>query len=293
MWPCPRIAGRVITVRLRRAEPGEHAPRHLGTAAIEAGGPGQVIVIEHHDREDAAGWGGILSLAARLKGIEGVIVDGTCRDVDDSRDASFPGLRARGDADDGARPDRRGVDGRADSGRRPARGDRTTTSSPTGAARCSSPATRAEEVITTAEGLAGARSRRWPTPCARDVGRRGHGRKLRIHAGTDAHERRRHRRWPARRCRPRPFRTRWIGWASSASAWASRRSTRRSACAGRAFTLRYRPTGLVERGNVGDYIDDVPPGEHRRARQRRAPGLHRLGRHPDRRRRTGAASAAR
>ncbi|MBV9580130.1 MAG: RraA family protein [Chloroflexi bacterium] len=29
---------------------------------------------------------------------------------------------------------------------------------------------------------------------------------------------------------------------------------------GRAFTLRYRPTGAVERGNVGDYIDDVPPG---------------------------------
>jgi regulator of RNase E activity RraA len=90
MWPCPRIAGQVITVRLRRAEPGEHAPRHLGTAAIEAGGPGQVIVIEHHDREDAAGWGGILSLAARLKGLEGVIVDGTCRDVDDSRDVGFP-----------------------------------------------------------------------------------------------------------------------------------------------------------------------------------------------------------
>jgi regulator of RNase E activity RraA len=90
MWPCPRIAGRVITVRLRRAEPGERSPRHLGTAAIEAGGPGQVIVIEHHDREDAAGWGGILSLAAHLKGIEGVIVDGTCRDVDDSRDIGFP-----------------------------------------------------------------------------------------------------------------------------------------------------------------------------------------------------------
>jgi regulator of RNase E activity RraA len=90
MWPCPRIAGRVITVRLRRAEPGEHSPRHLGTGAIEAGGPGEVIVIEHHDRDDIAGWGGILSLAAKLKGIEGVIVDGTCRDVDDSRDAEFP-----------------------------------------------------------------------------------------------------------------------------------------------------------------------------------------------------------
>ena len=90
MWTCPRIAGQVITVRLRRHEPGDHSPRHLGTAAIEAGGPGQVIVIEHHDRDDAAGWGGILSLAARLKGIEGVVVDGTCRDVDDSRDAGFP-----------------------------------------------------------------------------------------------------------------------------------------------------------------------------------------------------------
>jgi regulator of RNase E activity RraA len=90
MWPCPRIAGQVITVRLRRADSGEHAPRHLGTAAIEAGGPGSVIVIEHHDREDAAGWGGILSVAARAKGLEGVIVDGTCRDVDDSRDAGFP-----------------------------------------------------------------------------------------------------------------------------------------------------------------------------------------------------------
>ena len=90
MWPCPRVAGQVITVRLRRAEHGEHAPRHLGTAAIQAGGPGSVIVIEHHDRDDAAGWGGILSLAARMKGIEGVIVDGPCRDIDDSRDAGFP-----------------------------------------------------------------------------------------------------------------------------------------------------------------------------------------------------------
>src|SRR4029453_12272436 len=65
MWPCPRISGRVITVKLRQAEPGEHSARHLGTAAIEAGGPGSVIVIQHHDRADAAGWGGILSLAGR------------------------------------------------------------------------------------------------------------------------------------------------------------------------------------------------------------------------------------
>ena len=28
---------------------------------------------------------------------------------------------------------------------------------------------------------------------------------------------------------------------------------------GRAFTLKYRPCGIVK-GTVGDYIDDVPPG---------------------------------
>src|SRR5581483_2300248 len=30
---------------------------------------------------------------------------------------------------------------------------------------------------------------------------------------------------------------------------------------GRAFTLKYRAIGAVERGTVGDYIDDVPPGD--------------------------------
>ncbi|MDE3076097.1 MAG: RraA family protein, partial [Chloroflexota bacterium] len=30
--------------------------------------------------------------------------------------------------------------------------------------------------------------------------------------------------------------------------------------AGRAFTLKYRSIGQVERGTVGDYVDDVPPG---------------------------------
>jgi 4-hydroxy-4-methyl-2-oxoglutarate aldolase len=31
--------------------------------------------------------------------------------------------------------------------------------------------------------------------------------------------------------------------------------------AGRAFTLKYRPVGYIEKGNVGDYIDDIPPGD--------------------------------
>jgi 4-hydroxy-4-methyl-2-oxoglutarate aldolase len=89
MWPCPRTVGRVITVKLKRAG-GERPARHLGTAAVDAAIPGDVIVIDHGGRLEAAGWGGILSLAAKIKGVAGVIVDGACRDVDESRDVGLP-----------------------------------------------------------------------------------------------------------------------------------------------------------------------------------------------------------
>jgi regulator of RNase E activity RraA len=83
-----RVAGRVITVTLGPAD-GATAPRHLCTAAVEQGGPGDVIVVEHHAHRQAAGWGGILSFAAKTKGIEGVIVDGMCRDIDEAIDYGF------------------------------------------------------------------------------------------------------------------------------------------------------------------------------------------------------------
>ena len=38
---------------------------------------------------DAAGWGGVLSLGASLKGIAGVIIDGPTRDVDEARAHGF------------------------------------------------------------------------------------------------------------------------------------------------------------------------------------------------------------
>jgi 4-hydroxy-4-methyl-2-oxoglutarate aldolase len=84
-----RVAGRVVTVKLK-AKGDEESTRHLGTAAIEAATPGDVIVIDHQGREDAAGWGGILSTAAQHRGVRGVIVDGACRDVDEARALSFP-----------------------------------------------------------------------------------------------------------------------------------------------------------------------------------------------------------
>src|SRR5689334_7350625 len=54
MWQCPRIAGRVITVKLKPAS-GERPARHLGPAAVDAAAPGNVIVIDHAGRSEAAG----------------------------------------------------------------------------------------------------------------------------------------------------------------------------------------------------------------------------------------------
>jgi regulator of RNase E activity RraA len=84
-----RIAGRVVTVRLK-PKGQEESSRHLGTAAIGAAQAGDVIVVDHQGRDDAAGWGGILSRAAQIKGIAGVVVDGACRDIDESREIGFP-----------------------------------------------------------------------------------------------------------------------------------------------------------------------------------------------------------
>ena len=90
MWNCLRVAGRIVTVKLVRVTGNETATRHLGTAAVVAANPGDVIVVEHHDRADCAGWGGILANAAVTKGVAGVIVDGSARDIDETRDVGLP-----------------------------------------------------------------------------------------------------------------------------------------------------------------------------------------------------------
>ena len=86
--PPAKIAGRVVTVKLIEAN-GRTAERHLCTGAIEAANQGDVIVIEN-PRLDAAGWGGILSAAAKTKGVAGVVCGGAVRDIDESRELDFP-----------------------------------------------------------------------------------------------------------------------------------------------------------------------------------------------------------
>ncbi len=56
---------------------------------MDASGPGDIIVVANEGRRDAAGWGGTLSLGATVRGIEGVVIDGACRDIDEAIDHDF------------------------------------------------------------------------------------------------------------------------------------------------------------------------------------------------------------
>jgi 4-hydroxy-4-methyl-2-oxoglutarate aldolase len=85
-----RMTGPVITVLLGPVSETGRSARHLGTAAIEAARPGDVIVVAANGRVDAAGWGGVLSVAAAVRKVGGVIVDGACRDVDECAALDLP-----------------------------------------------------------------------------------------------------------------------------------------------------------------------------------------------------------
>jgi 4-hydroxy-4-methyl-2-oxoglutarate aldolase len=84
-----RIAGRVLTVKLDRAD-GRSSTRHLCTAAIEAASPGDIIVCEQRTGLDAACWGGNLTIGAKMRGVAGAIIEGPARDIDESRQLDFP-----------------------------------------------------------------------------------------------------------------------------------------------------------------------------------------------------------
>jgi regulator of RNase E activity RraA len=84
-----RIAGPVRTVKLAAPVPGG-PKRHLGAGAVDISEPGDIIVVEHRGRTDVSGWGGLLSRGAVKRGVAGVIVDGACRDTDESTELGLP-----------------------------------------------------------------------------------------------------------------------------------------------------------------------------------------------------------
>lgn len=92
-----KVTGRVVTVKLGAASSNRETEsrHHLGTRAIEAASPGNIIVVEQRTGIVAGCWGGVLSTAAKVRGIAGIVADGLVRDVDEARGLEFP-VYARG-----------------------------------------------------------------------------------------------------------------------------------------------------------------------------------------------------
>jgi regulator of RNase E activity RraA len=93
-YNCEKIVGFAVTVKITAA--GETKSKsHLGVDAIDIAGKNDVLVVDNGGRKDVSCWGEILSNAAKLKGIEGIVIDGAFRDLDVIKKIGFP-VYARG-----------------------------------------------------------------------------------------------------------------------------------------------------------------------------------------------------
>ncbi|MCI6956936.1 MAG: RraA family protein [Candidatus Faecousia sp.] len=52
--------------------------------------PGQVVVIDNAGREYCTVWGDIMSVTAKLRGVEGTLIDGVCRDLPVLLESGYP-----------------------------------------------------------------------------------------------------------------------------------------------------------------------------------------------------------
>ena len=83
VYPGARIAGRALTVR---THPADNLPLHL---AVEQAQPGDVLVVD--GREELCGyWGEVLAIAAQVRGITGLVMDGGVRDIREQEELGFP-----------------------------------------------------------------------------------------------------------------------------------------------------------------------------------------------------------
>ena len=84
LTPGTRIAGRAITLAL---------PAHDSTLlhhALSLVAPGDILVIDRLGDRRYACWGGGVTYAAKLAGVQGAIIDGPCTDPSEIRAQSFP-----------------------------------------------------------------------------------------------------------------------------------------------------------------------------------------------------------
>ena len=78
------LIGRALTVRSR---PGDNLMLHV---AISRARPGDALVVTVDGFIEAGGWGELATVAAQLRGIKGLVIDGAVRDVAAIRRLGFP-----------------------------------------------------------------------------------------------------------------------------------------------------------------------------------------------------------
>jgi 4-hydroxy-4-methyl-2-oxoglutarate aldolase len=88
VWPGARVCGPAFTVK---CPPGDNLAIHR---CLEFVSPGDVLVIQNGGLSGGY-WGGILTVAAQVKGVAGLVLDGGLRDSDEIGHLGFPAF-ARG-----------------------------------------------------------------------------------------------------------------------------------------------------------------------------------------------------
>ena len=82
-------AGRIVTIQLGPAS-NRRSAFHLGARAIQSAKPGNILIIDNGADTRAACWGGLLTLAAKRKGVTGLLVNGLVRDLEEIREIGMP-----------------------------------------------------------------------------------------------------------------------------------------------------------------------------------------------------------
>lgn len=94
LFGMPKVVGSAVTIKITAAGL-IRSKHHLGIEAIASSKKGDVIAIDNRGDIQNNCWGEILTCAAKMKGVAGVIIDGAARDVDACEEMGFP-IFARG-----------------------------------------------------------------------------------------------------------------------------------------------------------------------------------------------------
>ncbi len=85
-----RFVGPAVTVKESTGEYGDYSSDDFAVGSmIDASQKGDVIVVDAGSAECST-WGGMASLAAKLKGVSGLLVDGAVRDLEEMIEFDFP-----------------------------------------------------------------------------------------------------------------------------------------------------------------------------------------------------------